>query len=47
MEWNKNRTIGKKEREMNNLPEGPHFRTERKDLKKVQKWPALAPGVFF
>ena len=37
----KNGTIGKKERERNNLAEGSHSRTERNDLKKVGTCPAL------
>ena len=31
----------KEEREQNNLAEGPHSRTERKDFKKVGTCPAL------
>jgi len=32
-EWNENGTIGKKERERNNLAEGPRSRTEGNELK--------------
>ena len=40
-EWNKNRTIEKKEQERNNLAEGPGSRTEQNNFKKVRTCPAL------
>ena len=39
---NENGTIEKKERERNDLAEGPRSRTERNDFKKVGTCPALA-----
>jgi len=36
-----NGTIEKKERERNDLAEGPRSRTERNDFRKVIKWPNL------
>ena len=38
---NENGTIGKKEREQNDLAEGPCSRTERNNFKKVETCPAL------
>ena len=40
-ERNENGTIEKKERERNDLAEGPRSRTERNNLKKVGTCPAL------
>ena len=44
-ERNENGTIEKKEREQNNLAEGPHFRKERNHLKKRQNVPS--PSIDF
>ena len=41
-EQNENGTVEKKEREQNDLAEGPRSRTERNNFKKVGKCPALA-----
>jgi len=40
MERNENRTVVKKEREQNDLDEGPFSRTERNDLQKCQNVPS-------
>ena len=42
--WNINETIEEKEREQNDLAEGPHSKMKRKDLKKVGTCPALVSG---
>ena len=46
-ERNENGTIKKKERERNDLAEGPRSRTERNDFKKVGSCPALGPAQNF
>ena len=46
MELNENGTILKKERERNDLAEGPRSRTERNNFKKVETCPALDATLF-
>ena len=43
-EWERN-DLKKTERERNDLAEGPRSRTERNDLKKVRRCPALLMGT--
>ena len=44
-ERNENGTIEKKERERNNLAEGPRSKTERNDFKNVGTCPALRESL--